>query len=187
METVSAGRSDPWYMLDNAERCLDLLETLPVAKPRVAAAAPGRAAQARPGTAASAAKKPARAAERHAGRGRSLGSGARRGLHRGSQGRDREHRAQSAGLDREIATNSEALIATRRSFHTLKGSGRMVGAQLIGEFAWSIENLLNRLINQTLEPTPQHDRVHRWRRAKRCRSCSSSSRSVCRRRSTCSC
>ncbi len=51
-------------------------------------------------------------------------------------------------------TNSEALIAARRSFHTLKGSGRMVGAQLIGEFAWSIENLLNRLINQTLEPTP---------------------------------
>ena len=30
----------------------------------------------------------------------------------------------------------------------------MVGAQLIGEFAWSIENLLNRIINQTLEPTP---------------------------------
>jgi chemosensory pili system protein ChpA (sensor histidine kinase/response regulator) len=30
----------------------------------------------------------------------------------------------------------------------------MVGAQLIGEFAWSIENLLNRLINQTLEATP---------------------------------
>src|SRR5690606_19164276 len=37
---------------------------------------------------------------------------------------------------------------------TLKGSGRMVGAQMIGEFAWSIENLLNRVINQTLEPTP---------------------------------
>ncbi len=53
--------------------------------------------------------------------------------------------------DRE---NSEALIATRRSFHTLKGSGRMVGAQLLGEFAWNIENLLNRVINQTLEPTP---------------------------------
>ena len=30
----------------------------------------------------------------------------------------------------------------------------MVGAQLIGEFAWNIESLLNRLINQTLEPTP---------------------------------
>jgi chemosensory pili system protein ChpA (sensor histidine kinase/response regulator) len=30
----------------------------------------------------------------------------------------------------------------------------MVGAQLVGEFAWSIENLLNKIINQTLEPTP---------------------------------
>ena len=29
----------------------------------------------------------------------------------------------------------------------------MVGAQLIGEFAWSIENLLNKVINQTIEPT----------------------------------
>ena len=50
--------------------------------------------------------------------------------------------------------NSDSLIALRRSFHTLKGSGRMVGAQLIGEFSWSLENLLNRLINQTLETTP---------------------------------
>ena len=32
METVSAGRSDPWYMLENAERCLDLLEKRPVVK-----------------------------------------------------------------------------------------------------------------------------------------------------------
>ena len=47
--------------------------------------------------------------------------------------------------------DSEALITVRRSFHTLKGSGRMVGAQLIGEYAWAVENLLNRLINQTLE------------------------------------
>jgi len=30
----------------------------------------------------------------------------------------------------------------------------MVGARLIGEFAWSIENLLNRVINKTLERTP---------------------------------
>jgi chemosensory pili system protein ChpA (sensor histidine kinase/response regulator) len=30
----------------------------------------------------------------------------------------------------------------------------MVGAQLIGEFAWAIENLLNRVINKTLERTP---------------------------------
>src|SRR5690606_2933511 len=54
----------------------------------------------------------------------------------------------------ERPEDSDALISVRRSFHTLKGSGRMVGAQMIGEFAWSIENLLNRVINQTLEPTP---------------------------------
>ena len=46
------------------------------------------------------------------------------------------------------------LVTVRRSFHTLKGSGRMVGAEVIGEFAWSIENLMNRLINKTLVRTP---------------------------------
>ena len=56
-------------------------------------------------------------------------------------------------MDRRLA-QPEALIAVRRSFHTLKGSGRMVGAQLSASIAWSIENLLNRLINQTIEPTP---------------------------------
>lgn len=49
----------------------------------------------------------------------------------------------------------EALIGIRRSFHTLKGSGRLVGAQLIGEFAWSIESILNRIISQTLERSPE--------------------------------
>ncbi len=48
----------------------------------------------------------------------------------------------------------EALATVRRSYHTLKGSGRMVSAELIGEYAWSIENLLNRIINNTLEPVP---------------------------------
>lgn len=33
----------------------------------------------------------------------------------------------------------------RRGFHTLKGSGRMVGATAISELGWAIENLLNRL------------------------------------------
>ncbi|MCC6171200.1 MAG: Hpt domain-containing protein, partial [Gammaproteobacteria bacterium] len=48
----------------------------------------------------------------------------------------------------------EALRTVRRSFHTLKGSGRMVGATDLAEFAWSIENLLNRLLDGTLERTP---------------------------------
>jgi chemosensory pili system protein ChpA (sensor histidine kinase/response regulator) len=48
----------------------------------------------------------------------------------------------------------ETLITVRRSFHTLKGSGRMVGAERIGEYCWTVENLLNRLINRTLVRTP---------------------------------
>jgi len=45
----------------------------------------------------------------------------------------------------------DELTTVRRSYHTLKGSGRMVGAELIGEFAWSVENLFNKIINNTLE------------------------------------
>jgi chemosensory pili system protein ChpA (sensor histidine kinase/response regulator) len=46
--------------------------------------------------------------------------------------------------------NKEALTEFRRAFHTLKGSGRMVGANEIGELAWSIENMLNRVIDRTI-------------------------------------
>ncbi len=49
----------------------------------------------------------------------------------------------------------EALRDLRRAFHTLKGSGRMVGAKRIGEFSWSIESLLNRVISQTLVRTAE--------------------------------
>ncbi|MCP4125528.1 MAG: response regulator [Gammaproteobacteria bacterium] len=52
--------------------------------------------------------------------------------------------------------DTEALTTFRRSFHTLKGSGRLVGAKTIGEFAWSIENLLNRIIEKTLPLTTDH-------------------------------
>ncbi|MBI3345218.1 MAG: Hpt domain-containing protein [Gammaproteobacteria bacterium] len=50
----------------------------------------------------------------------------------------------------------EALTVIRRSFHTLKGSGRMVGATAIGEFAWAFENMLNRVIDNTV---PAHQAV----------------------------
>lgn len=49
--------------------------------------------------------------------------------------------------------NDEALATLRRSFHTIKGSGRIVGANKIGEFAWSIENLLNRIMDKTYPPS----------------------------------
>jgi chemosensory pili system protein ChpA (sensor histidine kinase/response regulator) len=50
--------------------------------------------------------------------------------------------------------DESALKEFRRGFHTLKGSGRMVGAKYVGELAWSIENMLNRVIDKTIEPTP---------------------------------
>ena len=49
--------------------------------------------------------------------------------------------------------NKDALIEVRRAFHTLKGSGRMVRALIIGELAWSIENLLNRVLDRSIEPS----------------------------------
>lgn len=45
-----------------------------------------------------------------------------------------------------------ALVEFRRAFHTLKGSGRMVGATTVGELAWSIENMMNRVIDGAIEP-----------------------------------
>lgn len=49
--------------------------------------------------------------------------------------------------------DEEALTTTRRSFHTLKGSGRLIGAEIIGEVAWYYESILNKVINHTLEVT----------------------------------
>jgi chemosensory pili system protein ChpA (sensor histidine kinase/response regulator) len=45
--------------------------------------------------------------------------------------------------------NTEALTTIRRSFHTLKGSGRLIGAELIGEFSWAFENMLNRVLDRS--------------------------------------
>jgi chemosensory pili system protein ChpA (sensor histidine kinase/response regulator) len=58
-------------------------------------------------------------------------------------------RWRAASADREALTN------LRRSFHTLKGSGRIVGAHNIGEFAWAVENLLNRVIDGTVGTSPE--------------------------------
>ncbi|MDJ0805226.1 MAG: Hpt domain-containing protein [Gammaproteobacteria bacterium] len=51
--------------------------------------------------------------------------------------------------------DKDSLISFRRSFHTLKGSGRLVGAKILGELAWSIENMLNKVIDETIQPTPE--------------------------------
>ncbi|VAX00466.1 Signal transduction histidine kinase CheA [hydrothermal vent metagenome] len=51
--------------------------------------------------------------------------------------------------------DEESLKDLRRSFHTLKGSGRLVGANDVGEFAWAFENMLNRVIDRTIEPSSE--------------------------------
>ena len=50
--------------------------------------------------------------------------------------------------------NEEPLKEIRRAYHTLKGSGRLVGASDLGEFAWAYENMLNRVIDHTIAATP---------------------------------
>jgi len=48
--------------------------------------------------------------------------------------------------------DENAVRNIRRAFHTIKGSGRLVGAMKIGEFAWDFEQLLNRVIDKTVSP-----------------------------------
>jgi chemosensory pili system protein ChpA (sensor histidine kinase/response regulator) len=55
--------------------------------------------------------------------------------------------------------NQVALKEFRRGFHTLKGSGRMVGARVVGELAWSIENMLNRVLDNSVTPSEPMVRI----------------------------
>jgi chemosensory pili system protein ChpA (sensor histidine kinase/response regulator) len=48
-------------------------------------------------------------------------------------------------------SDTRALAEIRRAFHTLKGSGRMVGAVEIGEFAWRYEEMLNSLVENRID------------------------------------
>jgi chemosensory pili system protein ChpA (sensor histidine kinase/response regulator) len=48
----------------------------------------------------------------------------------------------------------EALVTVRRQFHTLKGSGRMVGLTELGELAWGVERIHNRLLEDDRRVTP---------------------------------
>ena len=50
--------------------------------------------------------------------------------------------------------NHEALVTIRRSFHTLKGSGRMVGLADLGEAGWAVEQTLNAWLHETRPVTP---------------------------------
>ncbi len=50
--------------------------------------------------------------------------------------------------------DNQQLITLRRSFHTLKGSSRMVGLTTFGEAAWALEQLLNSWLADHLSASP---------------------------------
>ena len=161
METIQSGRNDPWYMLDNAETCVKALAedyatrlpAAPTGPPAGAEAATTVRIESRDTVVLTTA--PAVSAPPP------------------SSGPDsapdpqlvelfiEEAKDEMAAIGRRFPLweqnpmDGDSLNAMRRSFHTLKGSGRMVGARVIGDFAWSIENLLNRLIDKTLTRTPE--------------------------------
>src|SRR5712664_2942401 len=56
---------------------------------------------------------------------------------------------------REQHANKEALTTIRRGFHTLKGSGRMVGLMRLGEAAWAVEQTMNAWVQEERAATPE--------------------------------
>jgi chemosensory pili system protein ChpA (sensor histidine kinase/response regulator) len=168
METLQAGRSDPWYMLDNAHTCLQILAsehapsvpTVPPLDPssfartlQIPSVAPmgedqGEATDVGIAAPTLAPRPPAAPVPVTA---------------------DpelvalfiEEAREELAKIQKHFPgweqnpLEQDGLVTMRRSFHTLKGSGRMVGARELSEFAWSIENLLNRLLDNTVTRSPQ--------------------------------
>ncbi|TAK54611.1 MAG: response regulator [Gammaproteobacteria bacterium] len=146
METLQAGRSDPWYMLDNVERCLAVLDGIAAGRAAPEAAPPAVTIAPEPMPVAETVPEPAAALP-------APGAGDPELVALFIE----EAREETAAIGRlfplwdENPADREALTRVRRAFHTLKGSGRMVGAQRIGEFAWSIEQLLNRIMDGTLE------------------------------------
>lgn len=54
---------------------------------------------------------------------------------------------------RPSVADPEALTVVRRGFHTLKGSGRMVGLTELGEAAWGMEQTLNRWLQLDWPPS----------------------------------
>ncbi len=169
METVQAGRSDPWYMLDNAQACVQALEQQPT--PSVPTVAPFEAgAYARtvqiprlappdeplPDMVAVGASAPTLAPSSSAKVAAPVEHADPELLNLFIE----EAHEELARIRHCFPAwdhnplERDALVTVRRSFHTLKGSGRMVGARELSEFAWAIENLINRVLDNTLSRSP---------------------------------
>jgi chemosensory pili system protein ChpA (sensor histidine kinase/response regulator) len=176
METLQAGRSDPWYMLDNAQSCVQALEqqqtpvvpTVPAMDPSAFAKTVqistvggtiidvGDPGATMVGGTWSSAIPPVIPISRTSVV-RALAENADPELVKLFI---EEAHEELVKIQRHFPAwdqnpmDRESLVTVRRSFHTLKGSGRMVGARELGEFSWSIENLLNRVLDNTLTRTP---------------------------------
>jgi chemosensory pili system protein ChpA (sensor histidine kinase/response regulator) len=168
METLQAGRADPWYMLDNAETALQAVDAeptraIPVVSPAgsekqhtgtMVIGQPGRPLQPLVDVSATQRGIPVVAPVRSWSTVDGGGDPELLALFL------EEAREESARIARHLPAwdqdpaQEDALIASRRAFHTLKGSGRVVGAAALAEFAWSVENLLNRLLDKTLSRSP---------------------------------
>jgi chemosensory pili system protein ChpA (sensor histidine kinase/response regulator) len=161
METLQNGRADPWYMLDNAETCLKALAA--DAEPRVPdlPLEPADAAKTLKLDPEDTFVQQERAKRAQAATHPLIAVVAEPEVD--PQFLElfiEEAKEEIASIQRSFPLwdqnpmDLEALASLRRSFHTLKGSGRMVGARTIAEFGWAIENLLNRIIDKTLSRTP---------------------------------
>jgi chemosensory pili system protein ChpA (sensor histidine kinase/response regulator) len=62
--------------------------------------------------------------------------------------------AQHLETCRHAPHDRESLTTIRRGFHTLKGSGRMVGLVDLGEVAWQCEQVLNKWLKDEKPATP---------------------------------
>ena len=167
METVKAGRSEPWYMLDNAEACLAVLRDVEHRLAQEAEDEP-QVAQTMKLDGAEIARQAEEMAVAEQARMQATDVMPLPVVASDAEHLDpellelfiEEAKEEVVSIRRRLPAwneepdDMETLITVRRSFHTLKGSGRMVGAERIGEYCWSIENLLNRLINRTLVRTP---------------------------------
>ncbi len=163
METVKAGRREPWYMLDNAEACLAVLRDLETRlKKDKTEESPASQTLKVSRAELGAAMQPA-AGKMQATEAMPMQVVARTAEHLDPELLElfiEEAKEEIVSIKRnlpqwaEAPDDMETLITVRRSFHTLKGSGRMVGAERIGEYCWAIESLLNKLINHTLARTP---------------------------------
>src|ERR1700676_3186234 len=166
METLQNGRTDPWYMLDNAETCIKALAEESLSRvPNIDLPASDSLQTVRLEPTATVALEPLKD-----GHGVTYPQVSTHPLFSPAEPEGVDPQFVELFLEEakeEIASiqqffpmwdqnpmDFESLGVLRRSFHTLKGSGRMVGARPIAEFGWSIENLLNRIIDKTLTRTP---------------------------------